>query len=1653
MSKQTRDTRLRISFANRWVAVCVAILLAVSPAGMIAFAADGAPNSNVAAGVSEVPVEVGIPDGSASEVPDDAHDSAAALDAQEQTSREDVVRDPAEAVAGIGAASDSPQPLADIVGNLETDIKWINVPDSQKLDLSWSDPTNLSNPTQTVTYRLSISSSNTGYDAGKLVIRVPRSLWKDRSGTDINPTALGIPIAPAVGSSNIPFNYSVDTATNELVITNTEATQAAANYEIDVQYSVIPWNTVDGSRAQFKANVEGTTVGGLVNRIESNIITYTIDTDVRTDNVLKTDGKPMYYWDSAFTGGKPKPVDFANYRWTTWRVVMGGAANQPYTVTLNDIPGNGGEVYAVSDGDLYYRDLKGSDFTLNADGSITSKVFNDLTVRGPASAPIPSNGEGNCIRVLVRYPKTGGTVLTNSITSTLMGVDDRIPHVTSSIASMEWKDFVFPQGDYPLSMVKFSDIYEQQNKTIDSMLSVLQRGEDVSLTWGMRTTGNVYEGINYVRESYHGEMVDDHTYWALMTESGASTQANTLMTKDDFSYKSAKVYVTTYLVDRNTGEKTYFNQSDPNAPKITVWGMTDEAAGFQEVGSFAASELSYDGASGELYKSFNFPDGTFRAKVTFGDTKDYLYLRMDPTVEIKASSPTLRSWFDSAAAAGVTGSALRVQNFNYYQVYSEKNEPLNLNGAERYAFDSPYVDNALLTANDKAEYGKMLDRSTAGITLTSLAGSSKSLKYAANPINDTGEQAVHIDYWLHGRDWYKLTTADYAALIDSGWPAPARNEARFYDLLPRGMVYDGRQPPVVYDINGLSYTSTVSTHTIDNFRGTGRQMVEFSIAAKSAGTNITASTELWEPQVNGDGSVSMVLVGYQSPSQAGYTVKFRATLPWNKVLLANNDYNLSAFQVPSNEPLRGDGHADDGLAPIVQDVKGEDGLPVFNDLRGDGVDAHILDTKYQTLPVKINVPIALGSGLTKHVRSDADIKPFTKEAITQLDGGYTYRLTVDTDSITRMKDLVVFDILEEAKNIGGATGESSWKGVLDSIDVSDARLLGIEPHVYYSTATNLSYESLDVNDLGNPALWSTQEPADHATITAVAVDMRLAVNGSEYVFDPSTGVAVLLHMKAPGTLPTPQYAFNRAAYHSTLLDPSGSEKTETNVGDRTMVSIIDAPVLSKSSDPLGGTNAESATSVSAGQEITYTLWFDPWRVNAQNIVVKDAVPTGLDFVPGSITFVPAGTTDIQAVADEAYDSQTGTITWPAYNQGASGFAKFQFRVTVRALENATSYLLYENKATATMGVDPPIESNVVTHQQQNRWTDVAKTAAQVAGVATTDPDAAHGGTVLDEKSGSEDAPVPTDLEQIIEYHLLVKNSGDKQTSGELNVSDSIPIGATYIPGSATFTFRSSANPEGPVADSLATGTLQEPTAGNAYIIWKLNQMTDGEEAFLTFRVAAPSTAFIPEQPGMWAERVFTNSAQLVDVAKNETKSTGTTYHKVQEARMTVTKQWDDADNKDGYRPESIEVQLSADGTAVGDPVILSADNDWAYSWTKLAATKGETSEHVQYAVTETKTVAGYEKPAYSVDPEDESLAIIVNKRNVDTPVVPEPPVTPPTQPSTQPPATTSLAGARSFAATGDSIPLAVVGILVAAGALVAGVAGAYVLRKSRKRNE
>ena len=82
----------------------------------------------------------------------------------------------------------------------------------------------------------------------------------------------------------------------------------------------------------------------------------------------------------------------------------------------------------------------------------------------------------------------------------------------------------------------------------------------------------------------------------------------------------------------------------------------------------------------------------------------------------------------------------------------------------------------------------------------------------------------------------------------------------------------------------------------------------------------------------------------------------------------------------------------------------------------------------------------------------------------------------------------------------------------------------------------------------------------------------------------------------------------------------------------------------------------------------------------------------------------------------------------------------------------------------------------------------------------------------------------------------------------------------------------------------------------------------------------------------------------------------TNSHTPEKTSVTVSKIWDDANNRDGTRPASVTVKLLANGTATQEGV-LNAKNKWKYTFSDLD--KYADGKEIVYTVEEAKVPAGY----------------------------------------------------------------------------------------------
>ena len=95
----------------------------------------------------------------------------------------------------------------------------------------------------------------------------------------------------------------------------------------------------------------------------------------------------------------------------------------------------------------------------------------------------------------------------------------------------------------------------------------------------------------------------------------------------------------------------------------------------------------------------------------------------------------------------------------------------------------------------------------------------------------------------------------------------------------------------------------------------------------------------------------------------------------------------------------------------------------------------------------------------------------------------------------------------------------------------------------------------------------------------------------------------------------------------------------------------------------------------------------------------------------------------------------------------------------------------------------------------------------------------------------------------------------------------------------------------------------------------------------------------------------------------------TNKHVPQKTTVQVTKVWEDNDDQDGIRPESVEITLLADGKAASQSGItakqtLNEGNEWTYTWTGLDVYAN--GKEIKYTVDEAAVPTGYEKTVSEV---------------------------------------------------------------------------------------
>lgn len=192
----------------------------------------------------------------------------------------------------------------------------------------------------------------------------------------------------------------------------------------------------------------------------------------------------------------------------------------------------------------------------------------------------------------------------------------------------------------------------------------------------------------------------------------------------------------------------------------------------------------------------------------------------------------------------------------------------------------------------------------------------------------------------------------------------------------------------------------------------------------------------------------------------------------------------------------------------------------------DGDDLAV-DLYQQATIARKSVTTSAVYGLSKSVSVDGSTwsSGANTDLVVNQGGTYSYRLRLGTEQNSQTKNVILYDSLENyvGPSVGSDVGR--WRGSLQSVNTGALQARGVNAVVYYSTVKDLDLEGdpqsnpdapgVKNRDLSNTDIWSTKAPDDMSKVTAVAVDCSKKTDGTDMVWEPGTGIVVLLYMTAP----------------------------------------------------------------------------------------------------------------------------------------------------------------------------------------------------------------------------------------------------------------------------------------------------------------------------------------------------------------------------------------------------------------------------------------------------------------------------------------------------------------------------------------------------------
>ena len=1030
--------------------------------------------------------------------------------------------------------------------NYTINLSWNSENSAEKYEIN---KVTTSNNQLTVKYQLAISVQKP-YEAGALEIRIPYELFDGRNGK----TKGTVPSRFSIGdSSNPSSNYSItyriddkgtaDTSDDEVIFYNYKDLSASENIQLTVEYTFRPFDVVDCTLGSLTATATGKYTGQSSSETQtSGPITCRLDTGVKDFSASKTFCQKVYLWPSEF-GEKPDQFDMSQYNYVIYKLGVNSGyltANQPSYLKFTDSPKDGGKVVAVKEGYINSSlPYSGSQYSIyegwdSSEASATwQKEYSSYAVDGYYT-------NVTAYFVMVQYPRTSQEDALNPGQTTYetdyhneaefrfvaadehegdKGENDKNDVIVKvSDSTVHWTDYKFHyDGDLYSSS-------KSMNSFSTGALSLLQMGKTQSAYCTVSMTVNGYE----LSDGYRMDLTDDAVY-ARATINGKTTEY-TRLTEEDYELSGTPgIQITCTDIDRSNGATI---DGQISVLPFSLYGRKGNSGEWELLGQFPMTGVN------ERYKPVSDLTGLGYTALKIQSPGKlqgkYSVTLSGISVSIKSSSPVFSTWLENGDAL----TSVTVQNLAAYDLYETQKD-----SSERWINPYTSTSNSLssqvgLDELDKMEFGAYRHRKNDGSSMYPLAWNSNISKRSNSLEYDPSAETVTVNFKVSEYEGTNTKLDEYPEEI-------CQNGGTFYDLLPLGFVYDTSMGVEVYSYcysgNTEPYAALEDLTVIDNYKDSGRQLLVVKVkSTREDGKN-------WS----------------RDYVYTGFAFSYYAKASYDDVTSGKTLYNSVAFQRDDLKTISSCQYKEDGKCGYYSSNSeiwpvDESGVPVFYDINGDGIVTEDKNTLYAYTSFTPSIIQTIQNGLTKRVKGVSGL--YHTDDVTGLGETYSYKLRLTAQKSGETRNVVIYDILEDAANTGGHTGEDEgWKGTFKGISTRNLKLQGIAPTVWYTTAQGLSYNDPDNLLIENKSdIWSTTPPDDLSTVTAIAFDLRKGSDGSDYVLAADQSVEMEIFMTAPSELQESEYAYNRPAYNATFRASNVQEGTTSfNISDRTTIALHD----------------------------------------------------------------------------------------------------------------------------------------------------------------------------------------------------------------------------------------------------------------------------------------------------------------------------------------------------------------------------------------------------------------------------------------------------------------------------------------------------------------